>query len=396
MSCYLFTAYIDCTIEAVKSGPDDGWLSDMHLALLMDDSVILATTRESMVNKIRLLKNAADSIGMSINPDKTQFMTTEDDCEPMNVDELQVNNCSSYGYLGSPISMTKIASQVEAHIKKKACDYYKFVSFLSKHHDVPFNVKHHVWKVAFLPSVLYGCETWLSQDLRRVETIYHASVKSLLGVKVSTPNDIVRVELAVGSATGAVKDRQQNFFKSLYQKDFFGGCYIEKAINLCVSGRSPAGRYMMKNFKPVNPTIENMNVSNSIMSLNETRTRVRSNEGTRSKTYLYINPELSYSGIYSGDIEEMDRLAATRVRLSSHKLAIETGRWARIAQEDRKCECSDEVQTEEHVLLRCRLTSNIRIKFNLQNINSIHVFFNEMDKKDVCSLCRLCLKHFDA
>ena len=47
-SCKLFTAYIDPTIDAVKSfGPDD-WLNDIHLLLLMDDTVVFATLRQSM------------------------------------------------------------------------------------------------------------------------------------------------------------------------------------------------------------------------------------------------------------------------------------------------------------------------------------------------------------
>ncbi len=43
-------------------------------------------------------------------------------------------------------------------------------------------------------------------------------------------------------------------------------------------------------------------------------------------------------------------VACTRIRLSSHRLRVETGRWDRIPFENRTCLCGA-VQTEEHVLL---------------------------------------------
>ena len=59
-------------------------------------------------------------------------------------------------------------------------------------------------------------------------------------------------------------------------------------------------------------------------------------------------------------IPEFQRIAFTRMRLSSHRLRIETGRWSRIARQDRLCVCGKDIQTEEHVLLRCDLVKHLR------------------------------------
>jgi len=77
-----------------------------------------------------------------------------------------------------------------------------------------------------------------------------------------------------------------------------------------------------------------------------------SSHGTKFRTYVHIKPHMTVSPMYVGkvlSIPDRDRVYATRLRLSSHKLAIETGRWSRIPREDRLCPCCV-IQTEEHVI----------------------------------------------
>ena len=78
-----------------------------------------------------------------------------------------------------------------------------------------------------------------------------------------------------------------------------------------------------------------------------------------------MNPQLSmhavYARTYNGTyIPEHYRKAFTRMRTSSHRLRIETGRWARIAREQRLCQCGVSVQDEQHVMMNCLLTEHIR------------------------------------
>ncbi len=69
-SCSLFTFYINCTIESIRSYGRDGFLGGVHSLLLMDDTVILATTRQAMYAKLRLLYESTKSINMEIHRKK--------------------------------------------------------------------------------------------------------------------------------------------------------------------------------------------------------------------------------------------------------------------------------------------------------------------------------------
>ena len=75
--------------------------------------------------------------------------------------------------------------------------------------------------------------------------------------------------------------------------------------------------------------------------------------------------------IYTKDINafipEYLRLSFSRVRLSAHRLKVETGRWARIPRDHRLCACGS-VQDEEHVMQYCPLVQHIRVKYGKQSL----------------------------
>ena len=71
-TCNTFTCYLDPTIEAVKRGGPDRWLGDTHILLFMDDTVIFATSKNKLQEKLNRLNNSTDSLGMIIHPKTSQ------------------------------------------------------------------------------------------------------------------------------------------------------------------------------------------------------------------------------------------------------------------------------------------------------------------------------------
>ena len=96
-SCFLFTLFTDKLVRDFKEQcPDDGFLGWSHALLLMDDTVILSTTREGCEQKIKVLKDFCDQYGMEINEKKTKFMVIngdESDRKEINLSGLVVTNC---------------------------------------------------------------------------------------------------------------------------------------------------------------------------------------------------------------------------------------------------------------------------------------------------------------
>ncbi len=371
-SCNSFTAYIDPTIDAVKSCGPDSWLDDIHILLLMDDTVILASSREKMTNKLQKLKYAVDDIGMVLHPTKCQFLTVNsNDTVPFVLDNATISQTESYTYLGAHISNDTVTNQVKKHITCKSSHLRKFTSFLTRNSECPYSVKRRVWNSALNAATLYSCETWLTTNLRAAETPYNTSLKQMLGVRSTTCNDLVYIETGLPDVKSVIIDRQVKFLVKLRRHN--PDSYIMKIVNMAKNVRSPMGLQIQ------NLVNQATLATNSTRFMTTVKTGVLQSQSSRRITYRQINPKLEVNPMLqvtgATAISEQGRIASTRLRLSSHYLRVETGRWSRIPLEDRLCQCQTGIQTEEHVWLRCPLSQTLRQQLKIQ-CNYVHELFN--------------------
>ncbi len=73
-SCLLFIVFMNELIRMLKEQcGSDGFLGSLHALVLMDDTVLLSTSKEGMINKVRILKTFRDGHGMIINENKNSF-----------------------------------------------------------------------------------------------------------------------------------------------------------------------------------------------------------------------------------------------------------------------------------------------------------------------------------
>ena len=107
-SCILFIIYVDRMIKMVKTAfQDDGFLGTLHMLMLMDDTVLFATSKEKLIEKFQKCQDYCKEFGMSINQKKTQFMVinnSKKDNEPIVSRGITVKYCNTYIYLGAPIT----------------------------------------------------------------------------------------------------------------------------------------------------------------------------------------------------------------------------------------------------------------------------------------------------
>ena len=172
-----------------------------------------------------------------------------------------------------------------------------------------------------------------------------ATLKQLLGVRVSTCRELVLLEAGICDAKAYIRERQQRYFQKLAARPNYTESYIGYVISMAIRVRTQSGILIQS-------ILDNRANNIGAENLEALRINVRSSTTTRRTNYMTVNPELSMSCAYEKRslIPEHHRIAYTRMRLSSHRLRIETGRWSRIAIENRTCPCG-EVLTEEHVLL---------------------------------------------
>ena len=190
---------------------NDSFLIDVHALMLMDDTVLLASSRKRMIEKFAILMDFCKRYGMRVNELKTKFMVIngiKEDRQNFVIDNVNVKHTTSYIYLGSPFTENgSIKSVIDMHVKTRMSDLNKFKIFCKKNETMPYMFKKKVLEAAITSSLLYGCESWLSNHAKEVEKGYISAIKSLLGVRDTTRYDTILLESGMPTMSMLIRKR---------------------------------------------------------------------------------------------------------------------------------------------------------------------------------------------
>jgi hypothetical protein len=385
-SCFLFTLLVNDLIRRMKNAcPPDSFLGWLHTLMLMDDTVILASTRDRAIEKLQVLEDFCASSGMIINGSKTKFMVVngeEEDKVTLKTESLNIKNCNSYTYLGCIYTQDgKMASAVKAQLQSKWSHVAKFEAFVKKNNDAPYMVKEKVFTAALASAILYGMETWLSPAaIETARPTYMQCIRLLLGVRKTTAGDLCLVEAGQPSLLQKVKTAQRStIYKLIVEREGMQDDPFAHAWSLARNSRTPCARYITS-LETFRPEVEERRL----------REKIQTSERTKFVTYRdLMNPGLEVHPMYrSTDSRERERLTLTKFRLSSHNLAIERGRWTRKPREERLCPTCNVVQDEHHAVTECRINADAR-----RNIEATHLQLPQLFDLDQAQ-CHELLKFF--
>ena len=248
---------------------------------------------------------------------------------------------------------------------------YKFTDITPKH-------TFELFDKLILPILNYGAEIWGFRNTIHTERIHLHFCKKLLGVKRTTQNNFVYGD------TGRSKLMTMRIL-----------CIIKYWLKLCSTDDSKYCKKMynfIKSKSDENPRLNNwatnvqsilcklgfrdvwlsQGVGNEKLFLSILRQRVSDidmqerteelNASTRAIFYRHI-----YDNSFSKYLEIVKvkkyRIALSRLRLSSHRLAVESGRWRKpnsVPFDERVCSLCNVLEDEFHFVLQCRKFSDIR------------------------------------
>ena len=148
------------------------------------------------------------------------------------------------------------------------------------------HVKKKVWDSCMSSALLYGCETWLTNNVKSVEKWYHASLKELLGVRSQTPNDLVLIETSLPTVKAFVGSRQKAFFHKLNTSEHLPESPVQFAIDLAKTTKSPMGNYIT--------AIERKENNIKDLDIAQLKVKIHNCDSSRAKAYRELNKELEY------------------------------------------------------------------------------------------------------
>ena len=188
--------------------------------------------------------------------------------------------------------------------------------------------QRHVWSNELTRQSI----VWLGSSSRYANRPYMTALKALLGVRATTTNSICLLELGLPSLEARVKAAQNKILTDILSKrEGMKDDTFMLVWNICRNANTRGYRYLKTIIDDGDP------IQSDIASL---RHEVGSSTRTKPRTYVLLNPDLSVSPVYGRtSVPEYQGIALSRFRVSSHNLAIETGRWSRTPRERKLCPC---------------------------------------------------------
>ena len=348
-----------------------------HFLMHADDILMLSTSRNIAISKVKcLIQYCKENFirlqlkkcaGMCVNGD------SEEDMEPMSIEDLVLNLTTCEVYLGSAITNSvKLIDDVNADIKMRQVNVIKFFAFLRNNRNAPVSVKGKVLDACILSSLLYNSETWSNVCINKLEVMHRRMLRSILGVSTKTCNEILYIELGVVSMRTRVTIKQFEFWKKVLEMTDDNP--LKYIIKKAKEAKLKEILYYEKIFSKYNSKDDIL--SEFYQRIRDTIHKKASRGSSKYITYLSINPELSVPSCYdNAKYTDVNMLA--KLRTSSHNLHVETGRRNGVPREQRLCHCETDVETECHFLSICESYSDLRMKHGVNGMSMVDIMDNQ-------------------
>ena len=392
-------------------------LHDIKLNCLLyaDDMILLSESATGLQTCLSKLSEYFDKWKLKVNIDKTKIVIfNKGGCKIKRFKFMYKENIveivNSYQYLGLVFNSNGNFNQAVnvLHDKGRKAIYTLF----KKIPNCNAKVGIRLFNVMILPILTYGCEVWGSCYLNNLKpnNLYHICekpeiekahlkyMKFILGVHSKSANDGVRGELGEFPILIKIIKQITNYWLRISKmplNSIIYKCYLENR-SMLINNKNHA-TWLKGIDKLLNYCcLENV-FTNEIHSINDKTKNTFSNKIQNKLKYLYTtdwenninrpNSKLRTYSLFKNKFcmekylllisDKNVRSSVTRLRISAHKLKIETGRHHKpykIAADERYCIfCNDNsIENEIHFILTCKHYKNERQLF-LKTLNKIYV-----------------------
>ena len=418
LSPFLFSMFLnDLEEEFILNGIEgvDIGLLKLFILLYADDIVIFSSSPEGLQNGLNNLDAYCKRWKLKVNTIKTKVIVfRKAGMLPRSLnftfDNIVLEIVSKFTYLGvvftSGGSFTEMQNTLAGQARKALFllekYVYKFTTLTVTHMIDLFD------KLIF-PILNYCSEVWGFIQANAVERVHFQFCKKLLGVKKSTQNDFIfgelgRTSLLVRRYYCIIKYwfkilncEESKYIRCIYYMMLSDLEEYPNKINWAYLVRDLLSR---TGFQDVwlNQGVGNMKLflclfkqritDNFIQNWHE-----RLNNSSRANFYVSI-ADFSFKP-YLDVVKVLKfRNALARFRVSSHRLEIEAGRWARPYKpvSDRLCNICNRLEDEYHFVIECTLYHSLRRKYIDRiywNRPSMHKFIQLMQSKNLRTIINL-------
>jgi len=343
--------------------------------LYADDTIILSSSEAGLQKALNDLSNYCTKWKLKVNSSKTK-VTIFSKRKPRNMPKFTFNNdaleiVDDFKYLGVVFKSNSHFNMCKLNLKEQSTK--AMFALLSKGRtlQLPVDIMLEMFEKTVLPIMLYGCEVWGYGKNDMLDTVFLRFCKHLLGVKTSTPNCMVYGELGCLPVSISIKRRLVAYWLKLCSADEHRIC--RKLYNvlfhmhenndyhsewlICIRDiiqQNGFGFVWLTQGQGVNITGFKNELKCRLNSQFIQQWHTQMEESSKCSLYRNIKTEFRLES-YLLKLSKNNWKFIVKLRCSSHKLPIETGRYANLSRDSRYCNRCNmaRVGDEYHMFFEC-------------------------------------------
>ena len=387
LSPFLFSMYLnDLESELATKGLPGIDIGRLNIYLLMyaDDIILFGKTPDELQEALKILEDYCNRWKLTVNTAKTKIMVFRKGGRlPDNLHFLYNNSpieiVKQFCYLGVVFTTGGSSFKTQKTLSGQALkSIFTLNKYLYGFTRLKPSHRLELFDKLVSPILNYASEVWGFHNATAIETVHLQYCKKVLGVKRSTQNDFVYGEL------GRINYQSRRYIaiikywlKVISSDD---NKYIKHVYNMMLNDIEsyPLKQNWALSVKQLLSRFGFMEVwdfqgvGNEQAFLVEFKKRTkdifvqdwhsRLEESTRARFYNTVANFGYQSYLDSINIEKF-RISLSKLRLSSHRLEVEVGRWVKsraIALNNRKCKLCGVLEDEFHFVLECTLYIELR------------------------------------
>ena len=393
LSPTLFNIFLNDLFKELRLGNCDPVSLDnsdpFNALAYADDIVLLSTSKEGLQKALDITEKYCEKWRLTVNHTKTKSMIFSRGNQKIKttfkINGVELENVKEFKYLGITIHKKCCSfTPTLKYFKIKATRALYALRAKININNLPLKVALKLFDAIIKPILLYGSEVWepfLNQDdtkwdQNEVEKTYTLFLKQILGVNRSTTTAMVRGELCRHSLQEEILRRNINYAVYLQQKE--GRPYAKQAFEYEMHRNANVTTFFstidrhMADLNQENGFFHPIPYANPYEDINhlscdkqkllthdifQKKWKEKLENSTKADTYRLFKQDMKFEEYLYHDNRKM-RVNMSKLRLSDHKLRIETDRHYRpiIPRPERKCHmCTGNVEDEIHFLTQCKL-----------------------------------------
>ena len=401
LSPLLFNLFLSDLAKKFDARGDRLVLEELSINAIFwaDDLILIAETKEELDKLLKILEEYCQENHLMINTKKTKCMIFNKSGRsismPFYLDGIKLEVVRQYKYLGLVITPSGEISTGLRDLRDRALK-----AFMKMRNDMGNTFNQDILGTLMLidslikPILLYASDFWGCLKLPKnnpIENLHMMMCKQLLGVQKQTTNigvllELGRIPLCVYASKNAIKNWER--IRIGNGNEILLDCYKDGELSWNSGIKSILESNGMMNFYLSSCVKEYPFVYKKVFErLSDHFHNIAFEEikldTSKLRTYAKVKTEIGIEK-YLIQIKNTDvRSKVTKLRLSNHRLAIETGRHTnpKTPKEERFCPfCQGQVEDEFHFLFECRTMKHLREEF-LKSVMSIPGF--EFFPKDI-------------